>query len=204
VTFEEYMPYQPGGGGTLDPNWQDRLARITGFQDLTGKVADIKHHIETHGAVSACFLVYQDFFSYGAGVYKHLQGAEAGGHCVCLIGYDDAQGCWIAKNSWGTGWGDQGFFRIAYGECGIETWAVHGADYVNLRMWVDALIQGLWSNESPDNAWAYLEKVGWARLAHDAAGANLSMLSELASSRLRNQPIYAFHDDGQLTQTYVF
>jgi C1A family cysteine protease len=204
VTFEDYMPYQAGGGGTLNPDWPNRMAHLTGFRDLTGNVAAIKEQIQTHGAASACFIVFQDFFSYGGGVYTHLSGAQAGGHCVCLVGFDDAQGCWIAKNSWGTGWGEQGFFRIGYGQCGIETWRVHGADYVHLRMWVDALIRGLWSNESADNAWAYLDKVGWARLAYAAPGANLSMLSELTSSRLRNVAARSFHDDGQLTQTYVF
>jgi C1A family cysteine protease len=204
VTFENYMPYNAGGGGTLNPDWPNRLARLTGFQTLTGNVAAIKQHIQTRGAVSACFIVFQDFFSYGGGVYRHVSGAQAGGHCVSLVGFDDAQACWIGKNSWGTGWGEQGFFRIGYGECGIETWRVHGADYVNLRMWVDALISGLWSNESADNAWAYLDKIGWARLAYAAPGANLSMLSELTSSRLRQQPVHAFHDNGQLTESYVF
>lgn len=31
-----------------------------------------------------------------------------GGHCVCLVGYR-ADGRFIIRNSWGTGWGDQGF-----------------------------------------------------------------------------------------------
>jgi C1A family cysteine protease len=204
VTFEDYMPYQAGGGGTLNSDWPNRLAKLTGFQTLTGNVAAIKQHISTRGAVSACFIVFQDFFSYGGGVYKHVSGAQAGGHCVSLVGFDDAQQCWIGKNSWGTGWGEQGFFRIGYGQCGIESWRVHGADYVHLRMWVSALIRGLWSNESADNAYAYLDKLGWARLAYAAPGANLSMLTELTSARLRNQPISGFHDNGQLTTTYVF
>jgi C1A family cysteine protease len=204
VTFEDYMPYQAGGGGNLNADWPNRLGKLTGFQTLTGNVAAIKQHISTHGAVSACFIVFQDFFSYGGGVYRHVSGAQAGGHCVSLVGFDDSQGCWIGKNSWGTGWGEQGFFRIGYGQCGIETWRVHGADYVNLRMRVNALIRGLWSNESADNAWAYLDNLGWARLAYGAPGANLSMLTELTSARLRNQPVSGFHDNGQLTETYVF
>jgi C1A family cysteine protease len=44
------------------------------------------------------------------------------------VGYDDPNGCWICKNSWNTTWGEQGFFRIAYGECGIESWDVCTVD----------------------------------------------------------------------------
>ena len=54
------------------------------------------------------------------------------------------------------------------------------------------------------NAWAYLDNMGWSRLAYGAAGANTAMLTELTSSRLRNQPVHAFLDMGQVTQTYVF
>ena len=53
-------------------------------------------------------------------ITRRPPGEYVGGHCVCIIGYDDAQKCWIAKNSWGKGWGEQGFFRIGYGECGID------------------------------------------------------------------------------------
>ena len=49
-------------------------------------------------------------------------------YCISIVGYDDTAGCWIGKNSWGPGWGEKGFFRIAYGECNIETWRVIGVN----------------------------------------------------------------------------
>ena len=115
----------------LCSNWAERAVKITGYTVLTGKAAQIKDWISSgKGPVSACFVVYQDFFSYKRGVYKHVTGSQAGGHCVTIVGYNDSPGYWICKNSWGKGWGDQGFFCIAYGECGIDSWLNHGVDAV--------------------------------------------------------------------------
>jgi C1A family cysteine protease len=37
-----------------------------------------------------------------------------GGHAVCLVGYNDTTQRFIARNSWGTSWGDQGYFYMPY------------------------------------------------------------------------------------------
>lgn len=39
---------------------------------------------------------------------------DIGGHCVNLIGYDDASRHFIVRNSWGTEWGDKGYFYMPY------------------------------------------------------------------------------------------
>ena len=37
-----------------------------------------------------------------------------GGHAVLVVGYDDATQTFQMRNSWGTGWGDHGYFTIPY------------------------------------------------------------------------------------------
>jgi len=37
-----------------------------------------------------------------------------GGHAILGVGYDDSKQRFIVMNSWGTGWGDKGFFTIPY------------------------------------------------------------------------------------------
>lgn len=37
-----------------------------------------------------------------------------GGHCVDVVGYDTSKSWWITRNSWGTAWGDQGYFYMPY------------------------------------------------------------------------------------------
>jgi len=99
----------------------DRDARavcITSFGSLADAAAR-KNHLSAAGPCSAVLHVFNDFFSYGAGIYHHVAGTEAGLHCVEVVGYSESDRCWICKNFWG--WGDGGFFRIAYGECGIDT-----------------------------------------------------------------------------------
>ena len=110
------------------PDAASRLHKITAWHTLTS-VADMKSFLARLGPVSTCFTVYSDFYNYTGGVYSPVNDPSnqvAGGHCVCVVGYDDVNRCWICKNSWGTGFGEQGFFRIAYGVCGIdsEMWAI--------------------------------------------------------------------------------
>jgi C1A family cysteine protease len=80
-----------------------------------------KRYIKNIGPVMCIFDVYVDFFAYHTGVYSHVTGSLSGYHSVEVIGYDDDQGAWICKNSWGNGWGNSGFFLIAYGQCGIDS-----------------------------------------------------------------------------------
>jgi len=37
-----------------------------------------------------------------------------GGHAVCIVGYDDNRQWCIVRNSWGTAWGDKGYFYLPY------------------------------------------------------------------------------------------
>lgn len=81
-----------------------------------------KNYLSTTGPMVACMDVYKDFQDWGGGGVYHYDGTSPylGGHCLLVIGYDDNAGCWIVKNSWGSGWGDGGFAQIGYGECGID------------------------------------------------------------------------------------
>jgi len=91
---------------------------------------DRRSYLCSVGPMAAVFEVYEDFFSYTSGVYSHVWGSLVGLHCVEVIGFDDYENTWICKNSWGTGFGEGGFFCIAYGQCNIDGaypfWGVYG------------------------------------------------------------------------------
>jgi hypothetical protein len=106
-----------------------KITRTTTLFDVEQR----KDYLALVGPMIGAFSVYADFYAYSSGVYSQVTGEQLGGHCVEVIGYDDYLGCWICKNSWGTAWGERGFFRIAYGQCEIDStypfWGVSGTDW---------------------------------------------------------------------------
>lgn len=82
------------------------------------------------GPVMAQFQVYSDFFAYSScDIYTHLSSdTEGDGHYVKIVGWGNLEGTnyWKVANSWGTGWGCDGYFFIAFGQCGIDSQASAG------------------------------------------------------------------------------
>jgi C1A family cysteine protease len=84
----------------------------------------MKAWLAKYGQLVTCFLlsVYEDFYSYRGGIHHHVSGALVGGQSVFCVGYNDARRYWICRNNWTSSLGEQGFFRIAYGQCAIDAW----------------------------------------------------------------------------------
>jgi C1A family cysteine protease len=69
-------------------------------------------------------------FTFGFSVYQSFETKEVaqtgivplpqpnetllGGHCVVAVGYDDEKQLFKCRNSWGTDWGDKGYFYMPY------------------------------------------------------------------------------------------
>jgi C1A family cysteine protease len=203
---EGSYPYTAGDQNctNLASDWQTRAIKITGEKKMTSS-ADMKTWISTRGPLTACFIVYDDFFAYRSGIYRHVSGGQAGGHCVSIVGYDDNGGFWICKNSWGTSWGEAGFFCIAYGECGIDTWLVNAPLAVEETGWLsNRHVIGLWTVDQDRNAWAYLDGgVAWRRIAYDNDNIFANMLTELATAKAVKRPVNVFQEQGVIKQVYV-
>lgn len=122
--FEENYPYRGINQNAELIEGTELTLKITGY-DSTTQASQMKRWLCEEGPLVAGYTVYQDFDVYwggGAnGVYTHVSGSVRGGHAIAVIGYDDAQSCWICKNSWGPTRGNDGCFRIGYGQCGIDS-----------------------------------------------------------------------------------
>lgn len=117
VCSAEKLPYSDSGVCEEVPP----EAKITDYS-VSHSARDRRKALEA-SPVIAGMEVYRDFLFYKSGVYEHAVGEKVGLHAVCIVGYNDPEGYWIVKNSWGSDWGEDGFARIAYGQSGIETFA---------------------------------------------------------------------------------
>ncbi len=76
----------------------------------------IKNAIYTYGGVAAAVYVNSNFQAYTSGVFNGCSWfVWSVNHAIQLVGWDDSKGAWLLKNSWGTGWGENGFMWIKYG-----------------------------------------------------------------------------------------
>jgi C1A family cysteine protease len=106
--------------------------------NVTPSEASLKSYLVTYGPVYTSIYAgsgadnawWTEFSSYnGTGTMYYNNLANAPNHAVLIVGWDDTAshdggtGAWIVKNSWGTGWGDNGFFQIAYGSANIGKWS---------------------------------------------------------------------------------
>ena len=88
--------------------------------------AEIKAALCIYGPLTAGMRVVSNAFkAYTGGVYNEAVGSDdAGeGHAVVIVGWNDDLGAWRVKNSWGTDWGENGYFWIAYGSNRIGLYA---------------------------------------------------------------------------------
>ncbi|MBI2632295.1 hypothetical protein HYW75_04785, partial [Candidatus Pacearchaeota archaeon] len=98
-------------------SFEQRLWKIDGYNKITGGRETIKEFLVEKGPLPTAILMSGSFDSNG--IYR-CNNPQWINHVVVLTGYDDIGGYWIAKNSWGTNWGNSGYFKIGYGECNVE------------------------------------------------------------------------------------
>ena len=105
--------------------------KITSYHAISdGDLSSMKSSLASGYLVGFGFDVYSAFLGPAiakTGLLCRPSRTESlqGGHAVCLVGYDDAKvmpdgsrGAFLVRNSWGSRWGIQGYFWMAYNYVG--------------------------------------------------------------------------------------
>ncbi|PIC25506.1 hypothetical protein B9Z55_018410 [Caenorhabditis nigoni] len=127
AALKQYFASRPTG---FYRNGIHKLRERVSAYAVARNVAAIQTEIMTNGPVEGAFTMYEDIYKYKSGVYRHTAGKLLGGHAIKIIGWGTQNGIpyWLIANSWGTNWGENGFFKMRRGvnECGIERAVVAG------------------------------------------------------------------------------
>jgi len=104
--------------------WPDRCFSIRNYtvykaQDY-GKVngiANMKAEIYHRGPIACGIAATKQFEDYYGGIYKEAT-TEDIDHIISVVGWGEENGIpfWIGRNSWGTPWGELGWFRVVTSE----------------------------------------------------------------------------------------
>lgn len=95
----------------------------------SNNVENMKIELINRGAFTVGFHIYKDFLSFNfrnIGIYEKVRSNDLKGkHAVALVGYGVKEEIpyWKLQNSWGSKWGDHGYFYMRSGInlCWIES-----------------------------------------------------------------------------------
>lgn len=123
--WESYYPYVSGvttvdGEACLDTESPrdsiDGYGEVFHVPNKLPSVADLKSAISTYGPVAAAACA-SNWSPYEGGIYTGKRRCTVN-HAIVIVGweeYTDGSGAWIVRNSWGPGWGEDGYIRVAFG-----------------------------------------------------------------------------------------
>ncbi len=123
-------PYDPNSG--MSPPGLSPRKHVQGVIYIPARSSasdndNLKNAVMSAGAVYATMYISQDASYYNEGTYAfYYNGVSGSNHAVAIVGWDDnyssanfssappGNGAFIVRNSWGTGFGDGGYFYISY------------------------------------------------------------------------------------------
>ena len=108
-------------------------------------ISEIKQAIVQFGAVAIAIPIYTSFYRVKSDGVIPIPNKNkeqlAGGHAMVLYGWDDDKLCWYGDNSYGSDWGNKGFFTMSYD---FPVWEYVALADDTLVSWADRYFYALW------------------------------------------------------------
>lgn len=86
-----------------------------GEPDREPTIEEIKKAIYKYGSVSITIAADNALSSYKSGVFNACRSSNTN-HMTNYVGWDDEKKAFIMRNSWGKGWGEEGYGYISYND----------------------------------------------------------------------------------------
>lgn len=115
--IEVDYPYEAENGECRSKTYPAYI-RTTGYDAYYGSEEDIKEALMDYGPVATSMGANDNLKAYTGGCFEDDSNTQIN-HGVVIVGWDDTVcdgGSWIVKNSWGTDFGDAGYFYIRRGD----------------------------------------------------------------------------------------
>lgn len=116
--YETDLPYKAKDGTCGTTFTYHEKAKSYGT--VTNNVDKMKQALYDYGPMYVSICAGDNLQAYKSGVITKSDGTTTN-HGVVLCGWNDTDGCWIIRNSWGASFGEKGYFRIKYGLSAVGT-----------------------------------------------------------------------------------
>jgi len=115
LASEQAYPFQGYNGSCQQASPAAKVvswAFVSGSEETQPTADQIKTALmQSQAPVTVGIDATGEFMSYNGGVFNACGGSDIN-HMVDIVGWDDTDQDWIVRNSWGTSWGENGYFRI--------------------------------------------------------------------------------------------
>ncbi|KII74944.1 Cathepsin L1 [Thelohanellus kitauei] len=130
LSLAKDYPYVANDGWMCKRQKSMTSYRLSTYVDIPiGDEKNLVRAVSTKGPVSVAIdASHPEFMLYHSGIIRIPSCNKYKlNHAVLVVGYsvDEHESYYIVKNSWGTNWGESGYFRMSMNEnmCGIATFA---------------------------------------------------------------------------------